>query len=126
VNIRLGKVAGSPLWGTVANFTVGLAGILALLVARREAPPRLADLAASPWWSWTGGLMGVSIVCGAIMLTPAIGTLLFSVGTLAGQLVASVVIDHYGLFGLPHHGASLGRIGGLALVALGIVLIRVY
>ena len=40
------------------------------------------------------------------------------------QMAMAVVLDHYGLLGLPRHEVSLQRIAGLLLVVAGVVLVR--
>ena len=41
-----------------------------------------------------------------------------------GQMLASLVFDHFGLFGVPQHAADPWRLAGAALLVLGVVLIR--
>jgi len=40
-----------------------------------------------------------------------------------GQLMASLVIDHYGWLGFPTHAISLVRLTGAALVFVGVLLV---
>ncbi len=42
---------------------------------------------------------------------------------IAGQMVASVVLDQFGLLNLDVHPASLSRLAGVALVVLGAFLV---
>ena len=41
-----------------------------------------------------------------------------------GQLLISIILDHFGAFGIEPRPVSLGRIAGLALVVLGVLLVR--
>jgi len=41
-----------------------------------------------------------------------------------GQMLCSLVFDHFGLLGVPQQPASLTRLGGAALLILGVALIR--
>ncbi|MBV9521765.1 MAG: DMT family transporter, partial [Alphaproteobacteria bacterium] len=43
---------------------------------------------------------------------------------LAGQMLASLAFDHYGLFGIAPHPADLPRLAGAALLIAGVALIR--
>jgi transporter family-2 protein len=45
---------------------------------------------------------------------------------LAGQAIASLVVDHFGMVGFDEHPATLGRVAGLALIALGVLLVRIF
>jgi len=39
-------------------------------------------------------------------------------------MLGSLAFDHFGLFGVPQHSASLVRLAGVAFLILGVVLIR--
>ncbi|XKH57023.1 DMT family transporter [Citricoccus nitrophenolicus] len=74
-----------------------LIGTLALLVvaAPQIAAGGLARLPWGPgdWWYYTGGLLGSVVVIGGALLTRTIGSLLFTLGLVAGQLAGSLVVD---------------------------------
>jgi bacterial/archaeal transporter family-2 protein len=44
----------------------------------------------------------------------------------AGQTIASVVVDHFGMVGFKEQHVSPGRIAGIALVVAGAALVRVF
>ena len=60
----------------------------------------------------------------AILLARQLGASLLSAAGILGQLVASMVIDHYGWFGTPVHRVSVARAVGIVLMAMGVALIR--
>jgi transporter family-2 protein len=43
-----------------------------------------------------------------------------------GQIVCSVVIDHFGLLGFATREASPGRLLGVAFIAAGVALVRFF
>jgi transporter family-2 protein len=43
-----------------------------------------------------------------------------------GQMAAAMVMDHYGLLGLPVHHVNAQRILGVLLLLAGVTLIRVF
>jgi uncharacterized membrane protein YdcZ (DUF606 family) len=45
---------------------------------------------------------------------------------LAGQALASLVVDHYGMVGFDEHPATPGRISGMLLIALGVLFVRLF
>ena len=45
-------------------------------------------------------------------------------GVLAGQLVASVTMDHFGLLGLKSQPVSLGRAAEIVLLIAGVIMVR--
>ena len=56
---------------------------------------------------------------------PVIGTAVTVGLTITGQQLVSVLVDRYGLLGLPQRSPSLLRIGGVVLLVVGVILIRV-
>jgi transporter family-2 protein len=73
---------------------------------------------------WTGGLLGAAYVLASIVLTPALGAAATVGFFLAGQMAASVAIDHFGLLGAATNEVSSPRILGLLLVLAGVFLIQ--
>jgi transporter family-2 protein len=43
---------------------------------------------------------------------------------LTGQVVASIVIDHSSLLGVPVRSAGLAHIGGALLIVVGVVIVQ--
>jgi bacterial/archaeal transporter family-2 protein len=42
----------------------------------------------------------------------------------AGQMLITLVLDHFGFLGLPVKEISLARVGGILLITAGVVIIR--
>jgi transporter family-2 protein len=112
--------AFSFLVATVAMVLV-LAGSMALAGA---SPPRTASLRHVPWWGWLGGLSGASYVTAVFLLIPEIGTAPTIALTVAGQQVASLLVDRYGLFRLPRRPLPAVRLAGVATLLAGVALIQ--
>jgi|Tabmets5t2r1_1033131.scaffolds.fasta_scaffold07949_1 bacterial/archaeal transporter family-2 protein len=112
--------AFSFLVATVAMVLV-LAGSMALAGA---SAPRTAPLRRVPWWGWLGGLSGASYVTAVFLLIPEIGTAPTIALTVAGQQVASVLVDRYGLFRLPRRPLPAVRLAGVATLLGGVALIQ--
>lgn len=124
INARFAEHAESRIWGSISSFVVGLAGLLLVALAMRAAPPSPAKLAQGPWWMWSGGLCGAFYVMVALLLVPRIGAATFLSAMIAGQLCASLFIDHFGQMGLPVHAISPGRVGGVLLILGGMAMVR--
>ena len=58
------------------------------------------------------------------MLLPKLGASGFIALALAGQVVASLLLDHFGWFGLVERQMSLSRVLGAVLLIGGVVLIQ--
>ena len=82
------------------------------------------SVASAPWWAWTGGLLGAFFVLASIILTPRLGAATTIGLILTGQVLASIVIDHFGLIRVPVHEASLPRIIGALLIVAGVVMVQ--
>ena len=124
INLQLRGVLGQPIVAALVSFIVGTAG-LALLVAALRAPVPLAEAwARSSWWHWIGGLLGAVYIVAAIVLAPRLGAATLVAALVAGQMVASLLIDHYGWVGFAVHPVSPLRILGAVLVVGGVVLVQ--
>jgi len=119
-NATLGRALGHPLWATVVSLTISLLAVAPVLLALRAPAPSIAAALLGPWWQWIGGLLGVIYITAALWLAPRVGAANFIVGVIAGQLLASLLIDHFGLVGLPARPATLVRVVGLTLILIGI------
>jgi transporter family-2 protein len=73
---------------------------------------------------WTGGAFGATFIVVTIVLTAKIGATLTLASIIVGQLTAALVVDHYGLFGGTVVRLTPLRLTGVALLLLGVVLIR--
>lgn len=124
VNSKLGKVMGNPSLAAFTSFLIGIIGISIYLLVTRPHLPALADLAKAPAWTWIGGLLGSIYVTTVIIIAPKIGISTLSGLVIGGQLGMSIIIDHFGLFGVPQSPISLGRAIGAALILIGAVMVR--
>jgi bacterial/archaeal transporter family-2 protein len=124
INARLRFVLGAPVWAATAQFVVGLVTLVLFAALSRQAVPATADIARAPWWMWTGGFFGAMFILMAVIVTPTLGAALMLASSIVGQLGAALLIDHYGLFGATVIPIGGTRIVGVALLALGVILIR--
>lgn len=127
MNARLGAAAGSPFYGGLTNFLVGVVVVLAVLLAlylRGDVTaPNLKQMTSVPWWAWLGGLFGAMYVCTAIFVVPKIGGVNYFVCIVVGQIVGHLIIDRWGLLGLSTHPITPTRVVGVVLVIAGMLLV---
>jgi len=119
VNAALRTNLSHPMQATLVSFTVGMLLSLICCVAVGSPPPTAAALARIPWWAWCGGVLGTLYVGSSIILSPKIGVAVMLSMVIAGQMLMSLVIDHYGLAHAPHYAMTPQRILGAVLVTLG-------
>ena len=59
-------------------------------------------------------------------LAPRLGVGLTTCLILVGQLITALAIDHFGAFGAPQQAINLWRLGGLALMVAGVVVVKTH
>jgi transporter family-2 protein len=124
INAVLARSTGNPLWASAISFSVGLIALLLVCSVIRAPWPALAGVAALPWWAWTGGALGALYVASSIIVIPKLGAATLVALVVAGQMLASLFLDHFGALGLPQQGINAWRILGATLLIGGVVLIR--
>lgn len=114
----LGAQVGE-LWATLSIFGVGaaLTFLLMLFFSPRSSP----SFFSQPPLLLIGGILGPVYVVTLTVVTPVIGIALTMIGILAGQIIQSLVIDHYGWFATQKRKIDSRRV--IALVFMIIALI---
>ncbi|MCQ9423406.1 DMT family transporter [Pseudomonas sp. LJDD11] len=123
-NAALGRALGHPLWATVGSLLISLLVIVPALLAARPPLPALSQAAALPLWAWLGGVAGVVYITCALLLTPRLGATGFIACVIAGQMLSSLLIDHFGLMGLAVKEANVGRLAGIVVMFVGVLLVQ--
>ena len=124
INAEFARATGHRMHGGVVNFAVGACGLLLIAVAMRVPAPTGTAMANAPWWAWLGGVLGAYFVVMALTLVPIMGATTYLAAMVLGQLLASAIIDHWGLVGIPVQSFSLGKGLGIALVFAGVLCVR--
>ena len=122
INSQLRGRLAEPMQAATISFTVGTLICFAYCFLSRIPFPAIETLKGLPWWMWTGGALGTLFVWTSILVTRQIGVAAMIGLVVAGQMIASLVIDHYGLFHSQVRLASPGRVLGAGLVILGVAL----
>ena len=123
-NTTLRTFLGHPFWVSVAIFALGLALSLGLALGVRSPAPKLAALPTVPLWAWSAALLAILYQVGTIVAGPRLGAAALIGLIITGQLVAALVIDHYGLLNFELHRLNWQRVLGAALLLGGVTLIR--
>lgn len=122
MNATVRLAIGSPVLASIVNFVVGL-GALALVAVASGARWTPGSAATVPAWAWFGGVLGAAYVAGTTVLGPRLGAAALLALTLAGQMVAALLVDHYGVIGFPQSPLTPARLLGAALLVAGVLLI---
>ena len=97
INGRLGAHLANPIWAGALQNTIGALAMIAVALAFRAQFPTAAQLAGPPPWAWLGGFLGATYVMVALLATPRLGAGAAIVAMIAGQMVASLALDHFGV-----------------------------
>lgn len=122
VNGRLGGALGSPLWASMLQNLVGALAMGSVILMTRTAAPSGGQLAATPAWAWVGGALGMIFVISALLAAPKLGATRAIAAVIVGQLVASLLLDQFGVLH-PRRPATLETLGGVLLLAAGAALV---
>jgi transporter family-2 protein len=124
LNGSLRTSLGSPAWAGFFSYLGGLLTMIIVLFALGEQLPSWKAVANTPWWAWSGGVLGGVFILLMILLLPPLGAATLIALVVAGQMLLTITLDHFGLFGLTPHPISVSRLAGAALLIAGVVLIR--
>jgi transporter family-2 protein len=124
VNADLRAALGSAAWAGFVSYLGGTLCMLVLALAMRDSVPTAAAMVRANWWAWSGGFFGAIYIAVSILLVPRLGTATFVALLIAGQMIASLLFDNFGWFGLAERPADPLRIFGALLLVGGVVLIR--
>ncbi len=114
---------GSPLIAALINFLVGTVLLLVVAVVTRAPWPGMMALRGIPAWAWFGGFCGALYVATVAFTGPRLGATVVLALTLLGQAAMSLLVDHYGLVGLPENPVTMMRVLGVLLLLGGALLI---
>lgn len=125
LTIKMNEVLGRSIGAVQASASVHLSGavFLALCVLPFLGRDWVAGVGRAPWWSFLGGVLGSMLVVLANRAVGSVGVAGFTAVSVAIQLIISAAMDHYGLLGSELRLMSPQRAVGIALLALGAVLV---
>jgi transporter family-2 protein len=122
-NARLKEAFGEALPAVILSSSLGVVLLVAVTFAARTHWPSLPTLAATPWWAWLGGTLGAVYAVATVLLARELGAATLTALVVTGQLICSIVLDHFGWVGFTEHAAGMGRIVGCVLMVAGFFLI---
>jgi transporter family-2 protein len=123
ITSNLAQKIQHPFGAAFINF---LGGVVLFAVAISLSPvvfPSFKKVTSIPWYLFTGGIIGSAFMFGALFALPKIGASAFFGQIVLGQLLMTLIVDHYGVFGLPIHKIDAARIIGISLLISGSFLI---
>src|SRR5829696_8029125 len=108
--------------GTLESvFIVHLGGaLIALFPLLFLGGGKLAQWRQLPWYTFMAGVFGLVVISAISYMIPRVGVAAAIITIVAGQLLVSTLLDHFGLLGSMHRPLDLTRALGLAVVLVGV------
>ena len=122
INARLGQNLDSPIWASFISFAVGTV-ILLIVGLLMNGKFMTLETEGLKWWMFSGGALGAVFVTLAIYAVPHLGVAVLVALLIAGQLTFSAILDHYGVLSPQANPISMMKIAGMALLAMGAVMV---
>jgi len=122
-NARLKEAFGHALPAVIISSLIGIVLLVAVMVVTRAPAPSLTRATAAPWTAWLGGVLGAGYAVAVVVLARHLGAATLTAAVVTGQLICSVVLDHFGLLGFELHAVNAGRMVGCVLLVAGFALI---
>jgi transporter family-2 protein len=124
INNKLALSVNSSILAAFVSFIVGTIGLFIYILATGIPLGNLAEAKNAPLIAWIGGLLGAFFVAATVSLVPRLGVALMFSLVIAGQMVVTIIIDHFGILDVPVKQISLMRVIGVTLITVGVILIR--
>lgn len=121
-----GQLAGGLGSNTVAaalvSFLIGTVALASIALGKGGLAAAIASLPSQPLWRFGGGLLGAAAIFCTVLLAPRIGLANLLALVIAGQLISSLLIDHFGLIGVVMRPVSGIKLAGAAVMLCGVLL----
>lgn len=117
INGRLAQRVG-VIESSCISFAVGTLVLFAVLLLGGRAG-NLRGIADARWWELTGGFLGAFFVSLTIVAVPRIGTASAMAAIISAQLIAGLLLDQFGIFGLRTIALDGKRAMGVVLLLIG-------
>jgi transporter family-2 protein len=126
-NATLSKSLGLPITAALLTLLISTAALLVggLALGKLEMPSG-QQLVQVPWWAWLGGFLSILLILAQLYASPSIGAASFFGIIVTVGVAASIVLDNYGWVGFAVHPASLWRILGAVLMAVGVGMVALF
>ena len=120
LNARVGRALGEPIYATVIVFFVAILIALLASVVFGKSSLTTQNLQSLAPFDFGAGLIVAFYVISATVLAPKIGVANFIVMAVSSQILFSLMIDHFGLFGAPLKPISITQLFGAVMLLIGL------
>lgn len=120
LNGQINEYSQQSFTTSLLNFITGTSFLVILIIAGMLlGKNELSPLPSGPWWIYTGGVIGVIYIAFTSTIVQHLGVLTFTLFSVGGQLVGSLIIDLVS----PTKGVSVSAylITGIVMTYAGVV-----
>jgi transporter family-2 protein len=120
LNGQINEYSNQSFTTSFLNFFMGTTFLfIFLLILVAVGPTEFVPLPSGPWWIYTGGVLGVIYIAFTSTIVQHLGVLTFTLFSVGGQLVGSLLIDLYS----PTDGVSISvyLVTGIVMTYFGVV-----
>lgn len=123
LNAKLGKAIESPVYATMLSFVIGTMGLISYILITKQSMS-WAGVREVPAHVWIGGLLAAFYVTVIILAFPKLGPGLTFGLVVAGQMIISILLEHFNIMVAQQNSISFMKVVGVLLVIAGVVIIR--
>ena len=120
LNGQINEYSQNSYTTSLLNFITGTSFLtLFIIILIALGRVELEPLPIGPWWVYTGGVIGVIYIAATSLIVQHLGVLTFTLFSVGGQLIASLLLDIYS----PTQGVSVSwyLVSGIAMTYIGVL-----
>jgi transporter family-2 protein len=123
MNGALRNSLSNPWLSSLVSFLPIVALLFCIWLCFPRPMPTLEGVQNMPWWAPLGGVIGAFAVVAGLVFVNQVGAGPFAAWLITANILMSLVIDKFGMFGMDQHPLSLWRMLGGAFMVVGVILI---
>lgn len=123
-NTQLKLNVGDPFKASLYSFIIGTIALAIIVLLNKNVSHYNGQLLQTPWWHWAGGILGAVYVVAVIILAPKLGVFYLFGLLVVGQIICSLLLDHFSLLGFEHRPITTSKIVGLLFLLVGLFIIQ--
>lgn len=114
---------GHPIPAALVSFALGTLALALFTALIRPTWPEAKRFTGAPGWIWFGGVVGACYVATTATFSTKLGAARWLALVVTGQILTSIVLDHFGLVGFPVRPATVPRVVGVLLLLAGVAIV---
>lgn len=124
INAQLARRLEHPIQASLVSFGCGLALLVVACLGLGQRLPRPSMLESAPVWMWIGGgTVGAIFVTTSLIAAPRLGAAYWVSLIVAGQMLASLLLDEFGWLGFARRSVGWEGWLGAAFIVAGVAMV---